>query len=320
MKRTRDGRIIEKRVVIDKELLRKLLLEIKIKKSSNWIMVAKKFGVSTQTLRHEWLKKDATIPLTVFKRILSILQKDNDKNLLDKVKILEPFWGQKIEGGRDKSKKINIPDRSSEELAEFYGILLGDGCLFSDLKGLSITADKILEYDYFTKYLNNLLYHLFGLHPKFYFDRNTRTIRCVLYSKNAVKYLSELGFPIGFKKNLIIPKFIYKNKKNLLRCLRGLMDTDGSLSAHPHSKIMIHLSITSDSLRKDVAQALIDFEIKPGLFNKGIMLYGKNAIKFCDIVGFSNLKNILKYKNFNEVGRVPKTKEVESFIRLEEPN
>ena len=74
------------------------------------------------------------------------------------------------------------------------------------------------------------------------------------------------------------------------------------------------MSITSQTLREDVANALTELEIKPGVFNKGIMLYSKNAIKFCETVGFSNLKNKIKYREFKKTGRVPKTKETEMLL------
>lgn len=46
------------------------------------------------------------------------------------------------------------------------------------------------------------------------------------------------------------------------------------------------------------------------------MIYGKDKIaKFYNIIGFSNLKNIIKYEKFVENGRVPSSKEIEAFIR-----
>lgn len=315
MIKTRDGRFIDKRVLIDKKLLKTLILGIKSEKKLSWKKFANILGISEQTLRIDWMNNKSTIPYSVLKKIL-LLNKNSIKfKDIKDIKILEPFWGQKISNGKDKTKKISIPNKHSESFAEFYGILLGDGCLFSDLKGLSITSDKLLDYDYSTIYLKTLIYNLFNLYPKYYFSKNVRKVRCVLYSKNVVNYLSSLGFPIGIKNNLIIPSFIYDNKKTLIKCLRGIMDTDGCLAGHPHSRIMIHLSITSKNLREQVHKALINLKIKPCLFNKGIMIYGVNAIKFCDIVGFSNLKNNIKYKFFLKQGRVPRSNEVESFIR-----
>jgi len=317
MRKTTDGRFVDKRVIIDKKLLRKILYKTKIEKRWSWTEFARRLGLSAHSLMFDWLQKDSTIPLNILLKIINFNKFISKEELMNKIKIIEPFWGQKSAKGKPKAKEISIPDKNSEELAEFYGIMLGDGCLFSDLKGLSITADRILEQDYFTKYLYNLIHNLFNLYPKFYLSKDSRAIRCILYSKNAVEYLSNLGFPIGFKKDLHIPNFISQNRACLIKCLRGLMDTDGCLSSHPHSKIMIHLSITSKTLRRGVADALTALQIKPGVFNKGIMLYSKNAIKFCDTIGFSNKKNILKYRLFLKEGKVPKSKQVESFIRLE---
>jgi DNA-binding Xre family transcriptional regulator len=315
MKRTSDGRAIDKRVLIDKQVLREILVSLKLEQKISWKKLAKQLGFSEQSVSHDWLVEGSTIPLQVLKKLLRMDKRKKYKNLLENAIIIPPFLGQKFSHGKEKAKKIKIPKRDGFELSEFYGIMLGDGCLFSNLKGLSITGDKILEEDYFKIYLNELIYNLFGLYPKFYISNKKRVIRCVLYSKNVVRYFSELGFPIGFKRKLKIPPFIKNNKDCLKYCLRGLMDTDGSLSAHPHSKIMIHLSITSEKLRKDVSLALQDLQIKPSIFNKGIMIYSKNAIKFCEIIGFSNLKNNLKYKMFKKTGRVPKSNEIEMFIR-----
>jgi hypothetical protein len=56
--------------------------------------------------------------------------------------------------------------------------------------------------------------------------------------------------------------------------------------------------------------------MKVGFFNKGIMIYGANKIReFREKIGFSNLKNNLKYDFFVKNGRVPASKEVEMFIR-----
>jgi hypothetical protein len=316
MKKTGDGRIIDKRVIIDKKLFRDILYKVKIEKNWSWNEFARALEVSTHSLMSDWLQKDSTIPLRLLLKIIRLNKSISKETIMKKIKIIEPFWGQKLQHGKMKAKSIKVPDNNSEELAEFYGMMLGDGCLFSDLKGLSITADKILDYDYLTKYIDNLIYELFNLHPKYYFAKDSRAMRCVLYSKNAVGYLANLGFPIGFKKDLHIPKFISQNKACLIKCLRGLMDTDGSLSSHPHSKIMIHLSITSKTLREEVSEALSSLRINHGKFNKGIMLYSRNAKDFCELIGFSNLKNTIKYNLFLEKGIVPKSREVESFIRL----
>lgn len=312
MKRTKDGRFIEKRVVVDKILLKEILANIKNKNDFSWDQFSTKLGVCSQMIRHGWLKKDSTIPFSIFLKI----EKLYGKRI--KYKIKEPFWGQRLIDGKIKFKEVRLPNINNVRFSEFYGILLGDGCIFSSLKGISISGDRILDKDYHERFISSLIGDLFGVKPSIYYSKKFRSINCFLYSKKIAEFLYRTGFPKGLKNlfELKIPCFIYNSDANLSACIRGLMDTDGSLSSHPHSKIMIHLSITNKSLRKDVLNGLKRFGIVGGEFDKGIMIYGYEKIKlFNDKIGFSNKKNQLKYEIFEKTGKVPSSKEVENFIR-----
>jgi len=314
MNKTTDGRIIDRRVEINKQELKSIIVHIKENKNLTWKELANKLGVVEHTLKHDWINKNNTIPLSVFKKLLKMsdLSFSDFKN---KIKIKSVFWGQRL--GK-KVKKVKLPDQNSKEFAEFYGIMLGDGCVNSDLKGFVITGDKILEKRYYEEYLSNLVNKLFGIKPKIIYSKNTRVIRLVIYSRTICDFLTSIGFPKGIKNKgkMKFPYFITKNEDNLSACLRGLMDTDGSLSSHPNSKIMIHLSITNKDLKMSALHGLNKFGIEAGTFNKGIMLYGEDKIKkFSNVIGFSNPKNILKYKKFIQTGRVPKSGEIETFLR-----
>jgi len=313
MQRTIDGRIIDKRVVINKELIKSILTNIKEDKKISWAILAKKVGVCSQTISYDWPRKGNTIPLYIFNKIIKMANL-NIQKLSDKIKIIDSFWGQ----GKGKEKEVKLPDIGSEEFAEFYGVLLGDGCVNSNMKGFSISGDKILDKEYYINYLSRLILKLFGSKPSIIYDKKTRGMKILFYSKKVCKFLLESGFPIGLKCNgdTSFPSFILKNKENLSSCIRGLMDTDGSLSAHPHSKIMIHLSITQKALRKSTINGLKELEISGGEFDKGIMIYGRNKIiDFYKKAGFSNKKNIVKYNYFLKYDRVPSSKEVETFLR-----
>lgn len=317
MKKTTDGRIIDKRVVLERDDIRKLIFSAKEKDGLTWKELARELRVCEQTASHDWINKGNTIPLSIFNRLCTIA--GIDKNYYSaKMIIKDSFWGQRLKKGVIKTKAIKIPDINSEKFAEFYGILLGDGCVFSNSYGLAISADKILEDNYFNSYIRNLIYDLFGVYPSFYYSKKFRSINCFLYSKLAAEFMVNLGFPKGKKinGNLVIPPFIFRKKKLLAKCIGGLMDTDGSLSGHPHSKIMIHLSIPNQQLRKSALRGLKTLSIKGGEFNKGIMIYGEEKVRgFYNKIGFSNLKNIIKYNNFIKNGKVPSSKEVEMFIR-----
>ena len=154
MMKTSDGRFIEKRVKIDKNEIRKLLIKAKIKRKLNWTKLGKVLGVSSHTASYDWIGKGNTIPLSKFKKI-TLLAGSSYNSYSKKIELVEPFWGQKIKDGMLKSKRVTFPNIKSIEFAEFYGILLGDGCVFSNMNGFSISGDKRLDRDYHYFYINS---------------------------------------------------------------------------------------------------------------------------------------------------------------------
>ena len=104
MKRTVDGRFIEKRVIIDKNDLKEIMNSIKKKNNFTWDEIANKIGVNPQTVKHDWLVENRTLPLSFFKKLL-ILSKTNKDY---KFEVIDPFWGQKISHGKQKLKNIRL--------------------------------------------------------------------------------------------------------------------------------------------------------------------------------------------------------------------
>jgi|TARA_Y100000310_G_scaffold243188_1_gene247624 hypothetical protein len=313
MNKTKDGRFIEKRVKIDKKLLRKIMLEIKSSKNYTWKRLSKELKIGEHMIRVDYLKKDRTIPLSMFNQLILLHKSLSFEKIKKNIQILNPFWGQKT---REKNfkKDISFPNINSKEFAEFYGIMLGDGCIYSNLDGFCITGHKILEKEYYRNYLKNLIENLFSDAPKFSVSKEHNVIRCYLYSKQISSFLINLGFSRGKKKNLIIPHF-FKNKEQISYCIRGLFDTDGSLSNHPGAKIMIHFSIPQNPLRESVSKALKLFNIKFSYSSKSIYIYGKENVGFFfNIIGSSSIKNNYKYKIFKKTGKVPSSKETETFL------
>ena len=198
MNKTSDGRFVDKRVVIDKGLLKNIIYCIKIEKNINWKEFSKLLKISEQTIRHDWIHKN-TIPLKKFKLLINLSKNYTFNSFKDKIKIKEPFWGQRLKEGVIKTKKVKIPDKNNEKFAEFYGILLGDGCVFSNLNGFAISADKILDKNYVTVYINKLIFDLFEVYPSFYFSKKHRSLNCFLYSRILARYLTDIGFPKGIK-------------------------------------------------------------------------------------------------------------------------
>lgn len=104
----------------------------------------------------------------------------------------------------------------------------------------------------------------------------------------------------------------------LKSCIRGLQDTDGSIYPQKNSKIILDISITSDSLIKSVIEAFERIGLPVNNTSNRIYLCGEKPIlSFFQNIGSSNHKHIIKYKTFLETKKVPLSKEIESLLKLE---
>ena len=128
--KTVDGRFVEKRVAINSKILKQIVIQAKKNKKLTWRELGLKLGVCEQTVRHDWINKGNTIPYSIFEKLIK-MSNNNLEELKNKIQVKEAFWGQRIKDGVIKTKKISLPDVESEKFAEFYGIMLGDGCVFS---------------------------------------------------------------------------------------------------------------------------------------------------------------------------------------------
>ncbi len=313
----RGQRFIEKRVKISSVLLKEILFAIKTNKKLSWSDLASLLGISEHSIRHGWLKERNTIPLSLFEKMIKMHPSLNIGELKSRIELLEPFWGQRIGKKSRIEHRIKLPEIESVEFAEFYGMLLGDGCVYSNLSGFCISSNSSTDKNYFEKRIVNLVSNLFGIWPKIYYSKRSKAVNCVIYGKKIVKFLLNLGFPSGKKSagNLKFLNEFFSDKALCKACLRGLTDTDGSICGHPNAKIMLNISNISKSLLDSCSQAFVQLGIPVGLYGKGINLYGKNKLElYFRTIGSSNLKHIYKYKTFLSEGKVPDTKQTEAFL------
>jgi hypothetical protein len=193
---------------------------------------------------------------------------------------------------------INEPELSPK-LAEFIGILLGDGSLSKTGYECSIVLNKIYDAPYIN-YVKSLIFELFGVYPHFY-PFKTKAARITIYSKRLFEFLVNiLNLSYGIQ-NKNIPTSIFENRTLIKSVLRGIFDTDGSIFLSSKRKI-INIASTSKSLKNDIIGLLEAVEIKYHLSDKNINITNHNDVKrFLTVVGSSNLKNIIKiiefYKN-----------------------
>lgn len=203
-------------------------------------------------------------------------------------------------------KTITKP-KKSPLLAEFIGILIGDGHL-SNYQVLVTTNSKTDKEH--AVFIQGLISKLFAISSTAKEKSGKNAINIVVYSKALVNFLNTLGMPIGNKitNNVAIPKWIMKNNKNQKAFLRGLFDTDGCVYVDKHKiskKIYHHLgwTITSyaDTLRKDIIKTLYNLGFSPThTFNQNsVFMRKQNEIhRYFKIIGTSNPKHFNRYQNF----------------------
>jgi plasmid maintenance system antidote protein VapI len=189
----------------------------------------------------------------------------------------------------------------SSNLAEFIGIMLGDGSLGRLQMSITLNSIKDLDYSYYVVRLCN---SLFGHEPKVRKRNNANALEIYYNGANLTRILTKLGLVQGNKvKNQVdVPNWIKLNDRYKIRCLRGLMDTDGGIFIHKYtvngktySYPKAAFSNHSIPLLMFVYTTLKGLEFHPkihkNMVNKNVWLYNSHEInKYLTVVGSSNLR------------------------------
>lgn len=188
--------------------------------------------------------------------------------------------------------------RYSENLAEFFGIMMGDGGINNPWQA-NITVNSIKDKDY-SKYIFTLCGELFGVTPVIWKRKGMNALIISLASTSIVDFLVKNGLPRGnkLKNGLNIPEWILNKSHYRKACVRGLMDTDGCAFVHIHrinNKVYKNIGLTftsySPKLIFEVADILEEFGIVPHISKRGrdIYLYqADSVVKYLNIFGTSN--------------------------------
>jgi hypothetical protein len=228
----------------------------------------------------------------------------------------------------DKKINLRLPEYSNNELAEFMGIMTGDGYMNKYGKHFSlleITGDSSLDKEYLTNHVSNLIANLFNLKPKVIYRKNQNTMVLRLMSKGLNNFLLEIGFKNGKKGQIEIPRWILKDYQYMKHFIGGLADTDGSLVLlnRKQKKYVyyprVQVTSISENLINNIGNWLIENELplcifidKRTLTYKGItkthegyrfQISGrKNLDRWMDLVGFRNQRHLNKYEKYKKNG------------------
>lgn len=162
---------------------------------------------------------------------------------------------------RSSAQKLFFDSRAHNkyDLAEIIGILLGDGGIHLDKhkKYQTHIAFNKLEIQYLN-YVKELMENYF--HPyRFYIIE----IKCEHLLRNISVHLAahllKKGLKVGdkIKSKVIIPDWIFANETLLMRCIRGLFDTDGCVYRKYANYAQIQFKFASYPLIYSIRRALI---------------------------------------------------------------
>lgn len=212
-------------------------------------------------------------------------------------------------------KRIATPSLSTK-LAEFIGVLLGDGHV--NKRQVTVSLNLTTDFEY-SEYVSNLAYKLFKIKPYLLPWKKTNCLTIGLSSTSLGEKLQEFGLKLGNKvKNQVdVPVWIQNSPEYATYCLRGLFDTDGCvyIDNHTVNKVLyrnIALNFTNRSIPllnfwKKQLECLGFHPTQKTPYS--VFLRREDEIKlYFQLVGTSNPKHGKKYEGFmfDKYGEVPK--------------
>lgn len=246
-------------------------------------------GLEYEIISKNWWQSEAG------KKGAKGLLKKYDKKTLNKWRRIG--WKKFIrEFSNNNLKEVSLPETINEDLAELVGVYLGDGTLTKHF--IRISGDKRFDLPYF-KYLNKLTKKVFKIDGTIRKERNRNVLYFEIRSKKVCDYFQKsLNIKTGdkIKNRTLIPEAILKDKKLFFACLRGLIDTDGSVSKDNNVLSIRFYSKNSFLLGQLKESNFLDgvFSIKSNKYETGTKSLEK-INQYFSLSGSSNLRHIVRY-------------------------
>jgi len=327
-----------KRVVFLPGKQRNFIESVKKEKSFSWPELASFLEVHPRTL-NDWKREQATMPLDVLKLLLQRTGKRMPQN----VEIKDPFWyvhnGGSSAGGlavykkygriggdpehrkkkwyewweREGKYKSNLisfcksirKPNYSKDLAEFAGIILGDGSIGKTQISITLHSEDDKEY---IKFVTGLTKRLFDVYVGTYKRKGVAAVNLNISRSELIRFCTEkIGLKQGnkIKQQVDIPGWIKRNKLYSIACVRGLVDTDGCVFTHRYrvkDKFYEYKKLTftsySKPLRESVFNILKNNGLNPRLAQgRDVRLDSVTDMNgYVRVFGFHNSKHLKRYK------------------------
>lgn len=212
---------------------------------------------------------------------------------------------------------VKQPDLNAPDFWEFFGAMLGDGCLskyhVNDRRGarycMLITGNSKFDGEYF-EYLKSLVDRLFGLNPSIIKEKRANVLRFVIQSRAAFEVLESVGYPVGRKTDLSLPDQVLSLSWELKKVvIRGLFDTDGCIFARKDEGYRYpYIMITSahDKLQRQLVGILRERSYPAYIHGDDVLVRGAaNLRRWMSDISSSNPKIVKRYERWVENGVMP---------------
>lgn len=274
------------------------------KNNLSWNELGKLIHCNPNYLCNDLKEEKASLPEKLYNKLCKASKVNFEEHVIERK---EDHWGQSI-GARNSVgslKKIKMP-KQSEELAEIVGAILGDGHVMFHKRGkkigvyqINITGHITLDRDYHLFYLKRLFENLFEVDAKEVLLQKSNARRLVVYSRELVTFFIKMGLRPGdkIKNQTTIPEWILKKEGYIRACLRGLIDTDGSIhrmSKRDNNLIRLNLTNYDSQLLKDSRKSFITLGFHPSKIIKERHFFlsrQEEIAKYLKEIGFSNKKH-----------------------------
>ena len=221
--------------------------------------------------------------------------------------------------------------KHSEELAEFAGLAFGDGSL-TYRKGTNklrfqLRGDAKSDREHYLTFViplcNKLLNPILGRNVALVEDRKKNSFGVSIESAKIKAFFDFVGVPIGVKRELYTPGWIKEKREYSKAFVRGLFDTDGTISylknntAKTNLHIVDYVSIvsTSKNLIEETSYILEDIGLKhyiksfksAGNVRRAylVAIYRPHVKEFMAAIGSHNAKHLTKFEIGQKFGFCP---------------
>ncbi|MFB6099947.1 MAG: hypothetical protein ABEK16_01615 [Candidatus Nanohalobium sp.] len=209
------------------------------------------------------------------------------------------------------------PELTNPDLAEFVGIMLGDGSIgrYECSRGDSSSSEQFVvkvtiskdESDY-EDYIFDLFEKLFAIEPISYRKKNENTLDIRCFNPDLFDFMTgQVGLKTAPKKDRALIPERYMTEELRKEVLRGYFDTDGSLVLTDNNGYLyprLEMKISRSPMQEQFVQLIEDegfrfgnYELENGKIR--IQMNGEEQLqKWVEEVGFSNQRHLDKLERF----------------------